>query len=439
MSTVAQTVLRGQSATRPKTNPIREGFVFVDWYSEQTGGSPYDFDSPITQNTTVWARWTEIPTPQIPEFTVIFNLNGGEGNLSTVAQTVLQGQSATRPETNPIREDFAFVDWYSEQTGGSPYDFESPITQDTTLWARWTEITYAVIWNTDGGSLASTQTSVVHGGSITVPTLVRKNGYIFGGWFTDEALTQRATFPINNVTSDRTFWAKWNNIGVATDGAQRTIDVGGISIEVIFVEAGTFTQEDPRFGYSVFREVTLSRGFWIGKYPVTQVQYEAVMGNNPSHFGGRPNNPVELVTWHNATAFAEAVGGRLPTEAESGFAARGGNKSQGFRYSGSNDLNEVGWFRDNSSSTQAVGQKSPNELGIYDMSGNVAELVNDWWENFDEAPVTDPIGPSTASQRVIRGGGWSDPEDFSRVNSRDIGNPNVHRRSLGFRIVFDAN
>jgi len=224
----------------------------------------------------------------------------------------------------------------------------------------------------------------------------------------------------------------------ATDGEERTINVGGISIDVIFVAAGTFTQGGFNFGNSVSRQVTLTRGFWIGKYPVTQAQYQAVMGNNPSHFGGRPNNPVESVNWHNATEFASRVGGRLPTEAEWEFAAKGGNKSQGFIYSGSDNADEVAWFVDNSSSsTQAVGQKLPNELGIYDMSGNVFEWIGDWLANFDATAVTDPTGPLSGANRMMRGGSWFGRATLCRVAVRYDNDPSYDWRNTGFRVVFD--
>jgi len=171
------------------------------------------------------------------------------------------------------------------------------------------------------------------------------------------------------------------------------------------------------------------------------------MGNNPSYFSGNPNNPVEQVTWHNATEFASKVGGRLPTEAEWEFAARGGNRSQGFIYSGSNDLNEVGWFgenwgNENFSSIPEVGKKKSNELGIYDMSGNVVEWVNDWVENFSSTPVTDPTGPSTGTYRpyrVARGGSVFHDALGNRLVLRSVYYPDGWSSNLGFRVVFPVN
>jgi len=241
--------------------------------------------------------------------------------------------------------------------------------------------------------------------------------------------------------------------GVRRDGDVRTISVAGIDIEVVYVSAGTFTMGDSLSGIidwegasgSVMRQVTLTRGFWIGKYPITQTQYQAVMGTDPSFFRGRPDNPVERVSWYNAAAFADSVDGRLPTDAEWEFAARGGNKSQGFVFSGSNDSNEVGWFGswdfEAENRTHEVGKKKPNELGIYDMSGNVWEWVSDWKEDFDSTPVIDPTGAADGSLRASRGGSYMhNPVGVSNVLAqRRFFAPALMDGSIGFRVVFDAD
>ena len=223
------------------------------------------------------------------------------------------------------------------------------------------------------------------------------------------------------------------------DGDTRTITAGGTNIEVVLVKAGSFTMGGSEFRDTATQQVTITEDFWISKYPITQAQYQAVMRNNPSHFSGRPNNPVENVTWHNAVAFATAVGGRLPMEAEWEFAARGGNQSQGFIYSGSDDVNEVAWHSGNSvGGTQFVGQKLPNELGIYDMSGNVWEWVNDWWGNYSNTPQTNPTGPSSGSNRVHRGGSWYGGAERCGVASRGSFRPDGRSSNLGFRVAFNS-
>ena len=146
-------------------------------------------------------------------------------------------------------------------------------------------------------------------------------------------------------------------------------------IGMVFVEGGTF-QMGSNSGddnEKPVHTVTVS-SFYMDKTEVTQAEYRKVMGKNPSRFSGCDDCPVENVSWHDANEYAKKVGKRLPTEAEWEYAARGGNKSKGYNYSGSNDLDAVGWYDNNSSGkTHPVAQKQPNELGLYDMSGNVWE------------------------------------------------------------------
>jgi formylglycine-generating enzyme required for sulfatase activity len=201
--------------------------------------------------------------------------------------------------------------------------------------------------------------------------------------------------------------------------------------EMVRVEGGTFTMGctseqggDCYDDEKPTHQVTVS-SFQIGKYEVTQAQWRAVMGNNPSHFSGCDNCPVENVSWNNVQDFIRKLNQqtgkryRLPTEAEWEFAARGGNKSKGHKYSGGNNLNSVAWYDDNSGSkTHPVGQKQANELGIYDMSGNVWEWCEDWYGDYSSSPQTNPKGPSYGSRRVLRGGSWYSDAKYCRVSNR---------------------
>jgi formylglycine-generating enzyme required for sulfatase activity len=218
---------------------------------------------------------------------------------------------------------------------------------------------------------------------------------------------------------------------------------------MVYVAGGTFTMgctaEQGNDCYSNEKpshSVTLS-GYYIGKYEVTQAQWKAVMGssNNPSYFKG-DNLPVEKVSWDDAKDFISKLNAktgknfRLPTEAEWDYAARGGNRSKGYKYSGSNSLGNVGWYWDNSGkTTHAVGQKTPNELGIYDMSGNVWECCNDWYGNYSSSSQTNPAGANTSSYRVSRGGGWSNVAASCRVANRNCYTPDLRYIHLGFRLV----
>ena len=260
----------------------------------------------------------------------------------------------------------------------------------------------------------------------------------------------------------------------------------------VLVEAGTFQMGSTGGDddWKPAHRVTISRSFYICQYEVTQKQWREVMGTNPSQFKG-DNLPVENVSWYDLVEYCNrlsrkegltpcysveeisatdrinnpirfilvtgqqestgskvkraircnfsANGYRLPTEAEWEYAARGGNKSRGYIYSGSNSAGDVGWYDDNSGGkTHLVGQKRPNELGLYDMSGNVYEWCWDWSGKYSSSSQTDPRGPSSGSDRVYRGGSWNDFTRPMRVNDRHGITPSVRHFALGFRPVRTA-
>jgi len=220
-------------------------------------------------------------------------------------------------------------------------------------------------------------------------------------------------------------------------GSIRTIIINGVSFDMVAVEGGTFTMgatTEQRGGWLGFfdydsdetpvHQVTLS-DFMIGKTEVTQELWQAVMGNNPSYYSGN-DLPVEQVSWNDCQEFIKKLNSltglnfRLPTEAEWEYAARGGNKSKGYKYSGSNDIGSVAWYDSNSSSkTHAVATKSPNELGLYDMSGNVWEWSSDWYGDYSSGSQSNPKGPSSGSGHVRRGGSWGLNARNCRVSDRD--------------------
>ena len=220
-------------------------------------------------------------------------------------------------------------------------------------------------------------------------------------------------------------------------------------IAMAYVRGGTFTmgctpeQGDDCYGdENPVRRVTLS-DFYMGKYEVTQAQWKSVMGedNNPSNFKG-DNLPVDSVSWDEALEFIEKLnemtGGnyRLPTEAEHEYAARGGSSSRGYKYSGSNNINEVAWHDGNSGkSTHPVGTKKANELGIYDMSGNVFEWTSDLYGAYDGNPQTNPQGADSGSIRVFRGGSWYNNARFVRVTYRNYTGPDNSADNLGLRLA----
>ena len=217
---------------------------------------------------------------------------------------------------------------------------------------------------------------------------------------------------------------------------------------MVKVEGGTFMMgatpeqgKDAQSKEKPAHQVTLS-DYYIGKYEVTQEEWEAVMGNNPSKFIGL-KLPVERVWWDDCQEFVKKLNQlagltfSLPTEAEWEYAARGGNKSKGYKYSGSNSIEVVAWYKSNSSKrTHEVGSKSPNELGIYDMSGNVYEWCSDWYGSYSSSLQINPTGPTSGYLHVLRGGAWSYGDENCRVSYRI--NPFIpdHRKpNLGLRLV----
>ena len=223
-----------------------------------------------------------------------------------------------------------------------------------------------------------------------------------------------------------------------------------LGIEFVWVKPGTF-QMGAVSGYSnekPVHKVSISNPFWIDKYEVTQKEYKAIMNANPSYFKG-DNRPVERVSWNNAVEFCKKLTARereagrlpagweyrLPTEAEWEYAARGGSKSRGFKYSGSNDIDGVAWYDKNSGNkTHPAGQKKPNELGIYDMSGNVWEWCSDkWHDSYQGAPAGGSSWDS-GHYRVNRGGCCCNRAEYCRSAYRNYYIPSQPYNALGFRV-----
>ena len=232
----------------------------------------------------------------------------------------------------------------------------------------------------------------------------------------------------------------------------QTFEVNGVTFNMMCVEGGTFmmgaAEDDPdaRADEKPQHQVTVS-DFMIAQTEVTQELWTAVMGNNPSHFSGN-NLPVDAASWNDCQAFIAKLNEltslhfRLPTEAEWEFAARGGNHSRGYKYAGSDNIDEVAWYDGNSSNTpHEVGTKLPNELGLFDMSGNVWEFCQDWYSNtyYTAEAQTNPTGPTSGTHRVNRGGSWFRSATHCRIPYRDSSRPTVNDYRLGLRLVLDKH
>ena len=219
-----------------------------------------------------------------------------------------------------------------------------------------------------------------------------------------------------------------------------------ISIEMVKVEAGSFNMgatpemKNPWEREEPVHHVSLTKNYYIGKYEVTQALWQVVMGKNPSVYKG-DNLPVEQVSWDECQKFITKLNKltgknfRLPTEAEWEYAARGGNKSRGYQYSGSNTLGDVAWYGEyRGARPHAVGTKRPNELGIYDMSGNVGEWCQDGYSSYSSSPQTNPIVVVSGPGRVYRGGSYCLDASYCRSSYR--GNASHGARfELGLRLA----
>ena len=313
-------------------------------------------------------------------------------------------------------------------------------------------------------------------GNVTIGDVTCLIDYLLNGTWGDEPATpydeyQRGDVDQNGQVTigDVTFlidyllsgeWPEENPSGT------QTFTVNGVTFKMVFVEGGTFmmgaSDDDPdaHNNEKPAHQVTLS-SYSIGETEVTQELWVAVMGSNPSSYCSNwgwiedLQRPVEYVSWNDCQVFIcklnELTGKnfRMPTEAEWEFAARGGNESQGYKYAGSNDIDEVAWYYDNCSveegymigrRTHTVATKAPNELGLYDMTGNVEELCLDRRENYSSEAQTDPVGPATSSSmtRAGRGGGISNKAPYCRLPYR----AGCHSRatktgSLGLRLALD--
>jgi len=232
-----------------------------------------------------------------------------------------------------------------------------------------------------------------------------------------------------------------------------------VILDMIWIQPGTFVMGSPkdelgRFNNETQHEVTLTKGYWLGKYEVTQAQYKAVMGKNPSKFTG-DDLPVEQVNWNDAKGFCEKLtaiekeSGRLPegyeytlpTEAQWEYACRAGTTTSLNNGKDLTDnhkcpeIDEVGWYYYNKNEPQSVGHKQPNAWGLYDMHGNVYEWCLDIYGNYPTSPVTDPRGADSGSKHVLRGGGWDCRADHCRSAFRFDDSPSSSYRDCGFRIV----
>ena len=234
-------------------------------------------------------------------------------------------------------------------------------------------------------------------------------------------------------------------------GEARVVELGrGVTLDLVWIPPGVFQMGSPfgeegRFIVEGRRhQVTLTHGFWMGKYPVTQQQWQHVMGNNPSHSKG-PRRPVEQVNWNDCQLFIETLNrilvgtgltATLPAEAQWEYACRAGAETRFWSGDRVADLARVAWFADNSDNQpHEVGRKPANPWGLCDMHGNIWQWCQDWLERYPPVAATDPRGPDAGEERVLRGGSWSSEADICRAAYRFSYPPGYRIMTAGLRIV----
>lgn len=250
---------------------------------------------------------------------------------------------------------------------------------------------------------------------------------------------------------------------LSESGDEVTFNIIGFPLKMYRVKAGTFTMGSTEFDNEKWpRKVTITKDFFIAETEVTQRFWTALMGEAhiPSTngytqwittFGMDDDYPAYYLSWDMCKDFIDKLNAltkrqfRMPTEAEWEYAAKGGHKSQGYKFAGSNDCNEVAWYDENAAlpglgspdyGCHPVKTKKPNELGLYDMSGNVMEWCSDWYQkSFVTATLVDPQGPETGSGRVLKGGSWGSSDTYCRPAGRDVSAPDKQFQGNGLRLV----
>ena len=384
------------------TAPAKNGQIFAGWYT-QTGGGGTQFtaSTPVTGNITVYAYWVDY------SYTVAFDDQGATTHVTPASKTVNSPATTVGSlPTAPEKTNFAFGGWYT-QTGGAGDEFTAgtTVTGNITVYAKWNPV-YTVTFNDQGATTpVSPATKTVVSPATTVgslPTAPEKTCFTFGGWYTQPGGAGDAFTAGTTVTGNITVYAKWtlNNM----------VNIPGKTFKMLSTE-------------------------------VTQALYTAIMGENPSLYVG-DTLPVEGVNWFEALAFCNALstftglepvytingedvtqdtsksGFRLPTVEEWRYAASGG---EAYTYAGSDTIDDVAWYKENTKSLQVVGQKNPNGYGLYDMSGNAWEWC---WDVYYSG------GPTW---RYLCGGSFDSPDAWCKITYENgyhyIGN------FYGFRIV----
>ena len=499
----------------PLTEPVRTGYTFTGWNTSANGSgtaftADYSFDTAASGGSlTAYAQWVAIT------YTIVYDKNTDDATGTMEDSEHTYDAAKTLTANGYTRTGYTFAGWNTEANGsGTNYAAGVSVLnlrtiQDAvcTLYARWTVNVYTVTFNNNGGSGVNPTTKTVTYPATTIdalPTPPTRSGYTFTGWNTatngsGTAFTVAYTFNTAASGGTRTVYALWIQTNI-TSTLGTSVSGSSITLAMRWIPAGTFTMGSPtteakRDAGETQHTVTLTKGFYIGIYPVTQEQYEAVMTGNlnglsatPSAFKSSPvsgeeqaKRPVEQVrwyqtlvfcnrlsikqgltpvysiagltdpsgwgnaptsnnaTWNAVTANWNANGYRLPTDAEWEYACRAGTTTMYYTgIAAGAALQAAAWYTATpnvSSRTHQVGLKTPNAWGLYDMHGNVWEWCWDWYADFSAAAATDPVGPASGTYRMFRGGAWiSDVEDV-RSAKRGTRTAWDYANRLGLRLV----
>ena len=492
--TKTETVESGNAATKP-TDPTNGDKVLAGWYEDSDLTKKFDFSTPVTADTTLYAYWQVAP--------VAFTPAGDIVTLSTTkGATIHYTTDGTDPKTSETRQEGNSVS-ITQQTTVKAYATKEELKESDVV-----EKTYLVVtFNANGGTFADikdTKTETVESGQkATKPTDPTNGDMVLDGWYTSKddgtTLADTAYSFDTPVEGDIILYAAWN--GWDSDGniVLKNKVMSKTSEEQV-LPTGTFqmgsTAGDP--DEKPVHGVTISKGYFMGRHEVTQQLYFAVMGKwggtEPSDtYGEGDGYPAYYVSWYDAVVFCNELtkkvlddgacvyysdagltkvyttgdgatgetpymdtsksGYRLPTEAEWEYAARAGDiTTDKMTWSGTDTetkLKEYAWYTENSGNeageekkTHQVGTKAANSLELYDMSGNVWEWCWDWYGYYSTESVTNPTGPTEGSSgdlRVYRGGGWYSNAVYCTVSDREYVYPSYRSYDLGFRLVRSAN
>ena len=376
--------------------------------------------------------------------TFIKKLNAATGKkfrLPTEAEWEFAARGGNRTRQTPYggSDNIGLVAWYGGNSGNTTHDVAGKLPNELGIYdmngnvTEWCNDAFAFYTDspqTDPTGASSGNDRVTRGGAYS---------WAFAGNITfrdcSPAQGRGRGLGLRLAITDDSAPAAKRALSIADGGtdvsySNGVLTVNGVSYEMVEVKAGSFTMgatsemQNPEDGEKPAHKVTLTKDYYMGKTEVTQALWKAVTGKNPSWNEG-DNRPVEGVSWGDCQIFISMLNAatgkkfRLPTEAEWEYAARGGKKSKHYQYSGSNSAEDVAWNEDNSMGrTQDVAMKKPNELGLYDMSGNVGEWCSDWYGDYSSAPQTNPTGPASGTNRVSRGGSSRYEADQCRCSSR---------------------